>query len=132
MIAGTTREPGVVDAAGATFGIEARLSPRTGVTLGIRPEAFHLMEKPGANSLTGRIRLVEHLGSDLFVHLDLPGADEPLIARLSVEQRLSLMHGQTLSLTVNPENILLFDRDGERINCGNCREGKVTAFRNFA
>ncbi|WP_244608735.1 TOBE domain-containing protein [Bradyrhizobium algeriense] len=60
------------------------------------------------------VRLIEHTGSDLCVHLDLAGLDHPLIARLAAERAPQIALGQTLHLAVNPDRILVFGRDGKR------------------
>jgi multiple sugar transport system ATP-binding protein len=85
------------------------------VTLAIRPEAFHVAERGGPGALTGAVRLVEHMGSDLFVHLDMPGVAEPVIARLLAERGPHVATGQTLNLGVRSDRVLMFTREGSRI-----------------
>ncbi|WP_163434519.1 TOBE domain-containing protein, partial [Escherichia coli] len=72
------------------------------VTLGIRPEAFHLCDRNEPGAIAGTIRLIEHMGSDLFVHLAL-NAGEPLVARLLAERAPHLAHGQLVNLSVRPD-----------------------------
>jgi multiple sugar transport system ATP-binding protein len=59
--------------------------------------------------------MIEHMGSDLFVHVDLAGVARPLIARLSAERAPHVATGQTVHLGVKPERVLLFTRDGQRL-----------------
>ncbi|WBL82742.1 ABC transporter ATP-binding protein [Bradyrhizobium xenonodulans] len=115
MLDGVVRERGFIDVAGSTLAIEADALAGTHLTLGIRPEAFHLAEHGGQSALTGSVRMIEHMGSDLFVHLDLPGAEHPLIARLLAERAPQIVLGQTLNIGVRPERVLLFTRDGRRL-----------------
>jgi multiple sugar transport system ATP-binding protein len=115
MLGGIVREGGLVDAGGAPLAVETEQPPGTALTLGIRPEAFQICEPGGPGSLTGAVRLVEHMGSDLFVHLAIPGADEPVVARLLAERAPQIQFGQTLSLAVQPHQVLLFGGDGKRI-----------------
>jgi multiple sugar transport system ATP-binding protein len=92
--------------------IESRGS---GVVLGIRPEAFTLTTSDKEAVLSGEVRLVEHLGSDVYLHLDRPGQAEPVIARLDAERAAHISLGQTIHLAVRPEKILLFGPDGQRL-----------------
>jgi multiple sugar transport system ATP-binding protein len=115
MLGGIVRERGLADVGGALLAIETGQAPGTALTLGIRPEAFHVAEHGTPGSLTGSVRLTEHMGSDLFVHLAIPGADEPVVARFLAERAPQIQFGQTLSLTVQPHQVLLFGRDGKRI-----------------
>ncbi|MGV6875832.1 ABC transporter ATP-binding protein [Pseudochelatococcus sp. B33] len=115
MLEARLRAVGIADAAGTTFTVEVGGAPNTALAIGIRPEAFHPVEAAGPNVLTGSVRLVEHMGSDLFVHLDVPGADHPVVARLLAERAPHIASGQTLHLGVTPERLLLFAADGQRL-----------------
>lgn len=115
MLEGVVRERGLIDVAGSTLAIEADALAGTHLTLGIRPEAFHLSDRVGQGALTGSVRMVEHMGSDLFVHLDLAGIDQPLIARLLAERAPHIAPGQTLHVGVRPDHVLLFAHDGQRL-----------------
>ncbi|WP_420965414.1 ABC transporter ATP-binding protein [Bradyrhizobium sp. B120] len=127
------REQDSVDAVGTSFQLVSDAQPGTALALGIRPEAFHLSECGGANALTGAVRLVEHMGSDLFVHLDLPGRDHPVVARLAAERAPHIALGQRLHLRVNPDRILVFGVDGKRLRpTGLAETCKVTPIRQFA
>jgi len=115
MLDGVVRDRGLIDVAGSTLVADADPVIGTQLTLGIRPEAFHLAERAGPGRLTGAVRMIEHMGSDLFVHLDLGGLDQPLIARLLAERSPHIMVGQTLHLGVRQDRTLLFTRDGQRL-----------------
>ncbi|KRQ07629.1 glycerol-3-phosphate ABC transporter ATP-binding protein [Bradyrhizobium pachyrhizi] len=115
ILDGVMRERGLIDVAGSTLKIEAAALPGMHLNLGIRPEAFHLADQRGQGTLTGSVRAIEHIGSDLFVHLDLPGPDQPLVARLPAECALRIVPGQTLHVAVRPDRVLLFTPDGRRL-----------------
>ncbi|MBZ9603021.1 ABC transporter ATP-binding protein [Phyllobacterium chamaecytisi] len=132
MLEARLRDGGLADAAGTSFAVAANVAHGTALTLGIRPEAFHLVDAGGANILTGAVRLVEHMGSDLFVHLDVPGTEHPLIARLLAERAPQILTGQTLHLGVKPERLLLFAADGKRLRPHNHRNGTVLRMRELA
>jgi multiple sugar transport system ATP-binding protein len=131
MLDGIVRESGQIDVAGTTLaveleGIEARSG--TGLALGIRPEAFHLVHHGGPDVFTGAVRMVEHMGSDLYIHLDLPGMEQPLIARLLAERAPHIAVGQTLHVGVDSKRVLFFAADGRRLRA----EASVTLLREYA
>ncbi|NTE66143.1 ABC transporter ATP-binding protein [Agrobacterium tumefaciens] len=119
MLEAKLHDGSLADTAGTSFSLAADVvqdqTLGSTLTLGIRPEAFHLVDGPGLNVLTGAVRLVEHMGSDLYVHLDVPGTDHPLVARLLAERAPHIVSGQTLHLGVKPERVLLFAADGKRL-----------------
>ncbi|PSH60966.1 ABC transporter ATP-binding protein [Phyllobacterium sophorae] len=115
MLEGKVLEAGLANMAGAAFSVPVQVASGTTITIGIRPEAFHVVDSHGLNVLTGSVRMVEHMGSDLFVHLDVPGTDHPVIARLLAERAPQIVSGQTLHLGVKPERLLLFSADGRRL-----------------
>lgn len=121
MLSGTVREPGRIEVAGTILMVSHDCEAATPVSVGIRPEVFHIAQHAGSSVFTGVVRMIEHMGSDLFVHLDLAGQEEPLIARLLTERAPHIAAGQTLHLAADPEWVLLFDADGRRIR----RNGKV-------
>ncbi|MDK1494593.1 ABC transporter ATP-binding protein [Sinorhizobium sp. 7-81] len=125
MLDGKLRDGALVDVAGTTFAVAADAAHGTGLTLGIRPEAFHLVDAGGLNVLTGAVRLVEHMGSDLFVHLNVPGMDQPVVARLLAERAPHIAPGQTLHLGVKPDRLLMFAADGRRLRGGDQSDAKV-------
>ncbi|WOH80299.1 ABC transporter ATP-binding protein [Bradyrhizobium sp. BEA-2-5] len=115
MLNGMVRERGLIDVAGSTIAIEVDARPGTPVTLGIRPEALRHTDPAGHGALTGPVRLVEHMGADIFVHLELAGIDQPLIARLATERSTHVASGQTLHVSVSADRVLLFAADGRRL-----------------
>ncbi|RWQ22770.1 ABC transporter ATP-binding protein [Mesorhizobium sp.] len=132
LLEATVRERGEVDVAGSTLAVSTDREPGSALLLGIRSEAFHIVESAGPGTLTGSVRLVEHMGSDLYVHLDIPGSADPLIARLLAERAPHIEIGQTVSLGTRPEHILLFSRDGQRIRPQIAGPASITALRDFA
>jgi multiple sugar transport system ATP-binding protein len=118
MLDGIVRDNGQIDVAGATFGLELEgidAPSGSALVLGIRPEALHLVHHAGFGVFTGAVRMVEHMGSDLYVHLDLPGIDQPVIARLLAERAPHITVGQTLHVGADPKRVLFFAADGRRL-----------------
>jgi ABC-type sugar transport system ATPase subunit len=85
-------------------------STRHGVLVGVRPE--HLIWHNGSSSttraafLSGRATVVEPLGSDTLVSLDVAGS--AVIARLA--PRLVRKAGEEVALSADPAHIHFFDR----------------------
>ncbi|MBL8697977.1 MAG: sn-glycerol-3-phosphate ABC transporter ATP-binding protein UgpC [Alphaproteobacteria bacterium] len=75
------------------------------ILLGVRPEHLH-PASGGAAILQGRAVVVEPLGSDTMVSLDIAGT--PLIARLP--PRLVRRAGEPVALGAEPGNLHLFDK----------------------
>jgi ABC-type sugar transport system ATPase subunit len=82
------------------------------VTLGIRPEDFHLSGATDA-WISGSADFVEDLGSDCFVHLSC--GDLELVARLPAHHPIK--RGDRLNLKIDPQRAHLF-HDGRRIESG--------------
>jgi multiple sugar transport system ATP-binding protein len=77
-------------------------------TLGARPEDIQLMLGSGA-----RVCLVERLGAESLVHLQVPGVAEP-VRVLSADRSLAPGHERTLAIA--PERLHRFDPSGRRIS----------------
>jgi multiple sugar transport system ATP-binding protein len=106
---------GRVELAGAILRIDGIPAGAERVFVGVRPEAAHPAE-PGAHDVvSGRVRLVEHMGSDVLVHLDVPSASDLFVVRLSLERASRIQIGETLRLRLQTELLLVFDEDGRRI-----------------
>ena len=81
------------------------------VTLGIRPEHFELTEqKEGAMHLS--VNHVELLGADTVVHGHF--GDEKTLLTARLPDIYHFKKGSTLSLTVSPQKMHLFDKDTEK------------------
>jgi multiple sugar transport system ATP-binding protein len=79
-------------------------------TIGIRPE--HLHASRDGDGWEGKVSVAEHLGSDTFLHVDVPGIGK-LTARSVGE--LGLTTGDRVRLLPDPGRIHRFDGDGHAI-----------------
>ena len=79
------------------------------LTLGVRP---HDLTATAATSIVGRIGLVERLGNETIVNLELPSGASWL-AVLDGDQ--ALRRGESLALGVDPAKALLFDTQGRAL-----------------
>jgi multiple sugar transport system ATP-binding protein len=102
-----------IDVLGATLPLASGLAPGAKLQVGIRPENLGVA-RHGAG-LAGRLVYQENLGSDLHLHVEVPGAPAPLVARCDPAAGEGLAVGDGLRLSIPPRHALLFDRDGCRL-----------------
>ncbi|KAA9009446.1 ABC transporter ATP-binding protein [Histidinibacterium aquaticum] len=79
--------------------------------IGVRPEHLDIVEDGG--TFSGKVTVSEHLGSDTFFHVAVPGLDEPMTVRAGGE--VGLRHGDTIHLAPQSHQIHRFDDNGLRI-----------------
>ena len=82
-------------------------------TIGIRPEHLEIMEEGG--TWQGTVLLSERLGSDTYLHLDVPGAGT-LIARAPGNS--GHVAGQRVGLSPQPDCLHRFDSQGLATRAG--------------
>jgi multiple sugar transport system ATP-binding protein len=85
-------------------------SKRNAETIGIRPE--HLKASTAAGDWKGKIRAVEQLGSDTYLHVNTEGIGK-LTVRASSE--FSIRYGDQIYITPDSSKIHLFNEAGEAI-----------------
>ncbi len=81
--------------------------------LGIRPEALEMTT--GSASINGVVGLIENLGAEVFVQLDVAGMSDRLVVRLDPKQGRVVQLGDPLSLTLDIGASVLFDEAGKRV-----------------
>ena len=87
---------------------EAAVSDGTPAHFGVRPEHIALCE-PGAGHLDGDIGVLEQLGGDSFLYVDVPGLD-PVTVR--VPGITAAREGERVGLRFDARETHLFDDDG--------------------
>lgn len=132
MLDGTVIERGIIETSGTRLPVPDAIAPGTRLTVGIRPEAFNFITQPDApNVIEGSVHLIEHTGSDLFVHLLVQGMNEPLIVRLHAERAPHIRSGDMLVVGVKPAQMMLFDEAGHRLQTLSVSD-RVTPIRETA
>ena len=81
----------------------------------VRPEAMELVATDAPGAMAGRIRLVEHMGSESLVHVEVPDITLPLIARLDALSDRDPQRGEAVGLRSLPGRTLRFDAKGVRV-----------------
>ena len=80
------------------------------VTLGIRP---HSIKPSEAGPLTGRVQVIERMGHETNVSIELPSGASCLAV---LEGNLPLHHGQQFGMAFAPGDAILFDASGVALN----------------
>ncbi len=84
--------------------------PGDPVTLGIRPEHLALAKgEPGGTKIDGSVFVIERLGGESFLYVQLPG-DAPVVAQ--AEGDCQCRTGEAVTLHLPAEACHLFDREG--------------------
>jgi ABC-type sugar transport system ATPase subunit len=77
--------------------------------LGVRPEDLTLATTaPGI--FNGKVMLVEKLGEVTMLYVDVPGAKEPIVVKLTGD--VSVERGADVGLTTATGNLHIFDENG--------------------
>jgi multiple sugar transport system ATP-binding protein len=78
--------------------------------LGMRPEALRVGPAQGTGA-PARVELVEALGSDTLIHIDVDGVQ--LVARQN--DRTALRAGDAVSVELDPSVLHFFNREGRAV-----------------
>ena len=123
VTAATRNGAAVFSGAAIRFAADAPVSSSSldKVVVGFRPECVHL----GTGPVSARVRTVEDLGSEVFVHLlvDHEGAVVPIVAKVSAPY--SGRPGDEVALNV-AGTAHLFDAAGARLVTGQATMAGVT------
>ncbi|MEP0073943.1 MAG: sn-glycerol-3-phosphate ABC transporter ATP-binding protein UgpC [Marinomonas sp.] len=79
--------------------------------VGIRPEHMTLVDQDG--DISGRIELVEHLGSEAYAHIQLTN-DQTIIVKAAA--RSELKDGQEVSIKIDIAEVILFNENDRVIS----------------
>ena len=85
------------------------LKPGETLTLGVRP---HALVEDAAGTVAGRVALVERLGNETNLSVDLPSG-ATILAVLDGDRKLSV--GQSIAFAFPAESAALFDSDGQAL-----------------
>jgi multiple sugar transport system ATP-binding protein len=116
LVAASSRDgKPVLAGAALVFGSDRAPVPAD-VVVGFRPEAVRLGDGP----MNGRIRTVEDLGSEVFVHLVVQqdGVDTPMVAKVSAP--FAGKTGDNVAIRIDG-TVHLFDPAGARLVSGSAR-----------
>jgi len=83
--------------------------------VGVRPEHLHLVGDDTGFAIAGEVDTVEQLGDTSVAYVSLAGLAEPLSLKLSSNEGL-LVRGAKVQLAAEPQHLLAFDAQGQRLN----------------
>ena len=126
--------PGTISPRGSTDWCEAgalsfpvaltRQDQDTHVAVGLRPEAIHLGGGDGRNNgvlrLPATVLLREDLGGEEILYLDIGGTAVTTVVRHDAGDDAG---AQQMTVTIAPQDLVLFGRDGARIGQGTGTHG---------
>jgi multiple sugar transport system ATP-binding protein len=115
IIQGRIHRDGIVDVAGLLLPADVASAAGERILIGVRPEALRLAEQGSKDAISATVRLIEHMGSDVFVHVEMPGASGLFVVRLPLERASRIQLGGPLQLGVRPGQLLFFEANGRRI-----------------
>ncbi|EHS49094.1 ABC transporter related protein [Rhizobium sp. PDO1-076] len=90
------------------------LKPGAALSIAFRPEFVRLAEA-GEGGVPARVERLEFLGSEVVVFTKLAAMDAVVVAKIAPADAIGLKPGQPIDLNLDPDAILLFDEQGERL-----------------
>jgi multiple sugar transport system ATP-binding protein len=81
---------------------------------GFRPEVADV-SAPGHGTLDGNVASIEHLGSDIFLHVALNGNAGTVVARMHPDAP-RFDTGRAVGFRIDPSRLLQFDGSGKRLH----------------
>ncbi len=105
---------GLVQVGGIRLATRSDLKPGAPVTIAFRPE-FVRLGPAGEGNLPARVERLEFLGSEVVVFTKLAAMDGIVVARIPPAEAIGLAAGQRIDLRLDPDAILLFDDQGDRL-----------------
>ena len=82
------------------------------VSLGIRPEDITVVTDEQPETVSGKVVLVEPIGSDTFLNVDI--AQENSL-KVRVPASFTIQEGSLVHLQIEAKDVHLFDAEGSRI-----------------
>jgi len=86
---------------------------RESVTIGIRPEHVGLQDGPGYTAVRGVVNIVENLGGETYLHVEV-ASNAPLLM-VKLHGSLSPSRGERVTMFLPADKIYLFDSEGNAI-----------------
>jgi len=87
------------------------------ITVGVRPEAWRVVDGLDKTALPVTVTVIEELGADAFVYgtSQVEGTPEQVVVR--IEARRNLEKGSTIHVTTDPQSVHIFDTEsGARLS----------------
>jgi multiple sugar transport system ATP-binding protein len=118
VLPGLAAGPRGLDVLGLQIPFDGSLAAGTRVQVGIRPGAATASVRDNVAGLRGTLVHRENLGSELFLHVDVPGAGAPLIVRTDPSEVDSFPIGAPIVVGLQTQQVVVFDESGRRVRPG--------------
>ena len=118
--------PGMIEGSGAVRTLNrvvGRSTPQSpeSLIIGFRPESIMLTDQ--GRGIAALVRHREHLGAEMFLHVEIEGHDERIILRTSAMAGLTV--GSLIAITFDEEKLLCFRTDGSRLRTPDVRLAEI-------
>jgi multiple sugar transport system ATP-binding protein len=127
ILPGRGEPGGIVDCLGLRAPSGVAVEAGAALHVGVRPEHLRLCAPDAVRALKGRVRLVEHLGPDSMLHVDIEGVAVPVIARAEPHATADIATGDTVGLALPETRLLVFAADGARVRATKRERAAVAA-----
>ncbi|BBK37168.1 ABC transporter [Allostella sp. ATCC 35155] len=115
ILPGRVTGRGGIDVLGVEVPFASNLAAGSAVQVGIRPAATGASRQAGESGLAGTLAYRENLGSDLFLHVAVPGVDQAVVIREEPTEIGRFPIGGTVTVRLADARIIVFDPAGRRI-----------------
>jgi multiple sugar transport system ATP-binding protein len=115
LVPATVGENGGIDILDQRLPLKTSLPAGSKLQIGIRPEAFGLLNGSNEPGLSIFVEHMENMGSDILVHGRHEYLDIPIISRLNPKEGDLVQLGTPLRLRLPHQRSLIFDHHGKRI-----------------
>jgi len=114
LVGGDLRAEGFVQSGNLRIPVTGHAPPQR-VTVAVRPEAL-VVGPSGDRGWTGTIRRIEHLGSELILHIALDRQGDEILARRDPHDTAQLQEGSPVSVNPRAGHPVFFDESGFRLS----------------
>ncbi|WP_374446516.1 ABC transporter ATP-binding protein [Stella sp.] len=115
VLPGRVTGRGGIDVLGIEVPFAGSLAAGSPVQVGFRPAAAGIARHAGEPGLAGTLAYRENLGSDLFLHVALPGGEAPVVIRHDPAEIERFPIGAAVTLPLANARVLVFDPAGRRV-----------------
>lgn len=117
VIPATVRADRSIEVAGCAWPISVPGPTGRAISIAVRPEAWSASTKPHSDlDLPGRVRLIELLGPETLLHVEIAGLPRSVVARVDPRVGDHYRLGDPAHLSVEASRVLAFDGSGRRLD----------------
>jgi multiple sugar transport system ATP-binding protein len=115
ILPAAVEENGIISICGRKLAKRSPLPTGTPLQAGIRPSTLQIKSLAADVEFEGKIRHLENIGSDIYLHVEIAGSDLTVIARVSSMNAEDYKIDANIALGASAEHIMFFDQHGKRL-----------------